>query len=167
MPGKRKRNRRKGRSRRLDLNAPARARALEVLSRMRTENLSLTRAAKKVETSARSVLKYAGSALKRNKAGRYQAKASDRLKRTLNFLTEDGKIPLETRSSRTASKISAHSLAAGRFLESGDPSGLAEFEGKTIRAGKITYSFITDPDILERLGNAGEVSFEDLYAATF
>jgi hypothetical protein len=167
MPGKRKRSRRKGRSRRLDLNAPARAHALEVLSRMRTENLSLRRAAKKASTTPRTVLKYVGSALKRNKAGRYQAKASDRLTRTLNFPTEDGTIPVETRSSRTASKIAAHSLAVKRFLESGDASGLVEFEGQSIRAGKITYPFITDLEILERLGNAGEVSFEDLYAATF
>jgi hypothetical protein len=155
------------RAHRLDLHSPARARALEVLSRMRTENLSLTRAAKKAETSARSVIKYAASALKKSAGGRYRAKPSDRLKRTLYFLTEDQKIPVEIRSSRTASKVAAYWSAVDRFLKSGDASGLVEFEGKSIRAGKTTYPFITDPDILERFGNAGEVSFEDLYAATF
>ncbi len=166
MPGRRN-NRRKGRPSRLDLTSPARARALAVLSRMRTENLSLTAAVKKAETSARSVLKYAGSALKKTAGGRYQAKPSDRLKRTLYVLTDDGKVPVEIRSSRTASRIAAYSIAVDLFVNTGDASGLEEFTGKTIKVGKASYPYITDLDVLERLGNAGEISFEDLYAPTF
>lgn len=168
MPGNRRGNRGKGRSRRrLDLNSPARARALEVLSRMRSEKLSLSRATKRAQTSVRSVLKYAATALEKTPGGRYRAKPSDRLKRTVYFLTEHDKVPVVIRNSRMASRVASYWTAVDRFLKSGDASGLEAFMGKTIRVGKTDYPFVTDPDILERLGNAGVVSFEDLYASTF
>jgi hypothetical protein len=144
------------------LNSPARYRALEVLSRMRTEGLSMSKAARRAETSARSVVKYVGSALQKNTAGRYQAKASDRLTRIINFYTDGGPMEVTVKSSRVASEVSRHLTAVKQFLKTGDASGLAEFEGKAVKIGGSTYPFVTDLDLLERLQDA--VSFEDLYA---
>ena len=144
------------------LSSPARFRALEVLSRMRTEGLSLTKAAQRAETSANTAIKYVGSALKKNSAGRYQAKPSDRLTRVINFYTEGGPMEITVKSSRTASEVSRHLTAVKQFLKTGDASGLAEFEGKTIKIGGESFPFVTDLDLLERLQDA--ISFEDLYA---
>lgn len=85
------------------MNSPARYRALEVLSRMRTEGLSMTKAARRAETSVKSIIKYVGSALKKNATGRYQAKPSDRLTRVINFYTDGGPVEITVKSSRAAS----------------------------------------------------------------
>jgi hypothetical protein len=162
MASRRKSRRSKRQARDAMLASPARARALEALSRMRTENLSMTKAARRAETSVKSVLKYAGSALKKNAAGRYQAKPSDRLTRVINFYTEGGPMEITVKSSVAASQISRHLTAVKQFLKTGDASGLKEFEGKTVKVGGTSYPFITDLDLLERLQDA--VSFEDLYA---
>ena len=70
------------------------------------------------------------------------------------------------RDSRTASKIAAYWAAVDHYLKTGKTVRLQPFRGKSIRAGKITYHFITDPTTLTHLGYAGEVRFEDIYAAT-
>jgi hypothetical protein len=157
---KRKKSRRQSREARL--NAPARARALDALSRMRTEGLSMSKAAVRAETSVKSIIKYVGRALKKNAVGRYQAKPADRLIRVINFYADGGPIEITVKSSRTASEVSRHLTAVKQFLKTGDASGLVEFEGKTVKIGGISYPFVTDLDLLERLQDA--VSFEDLYA---
>ena len=68
------------------------------------------------------------------------------------------------RDSRTAARIAAHAAAVDRFLTTGDASALRQFRRKSFRAGKVAFPFLTNLRTLERLGNAGEVSFEDLYA---
>jgi hypothetical protein len=96
--------------------------------------------------------------------GRYRATPSDRFRRDLHFLTPEGKIAITIRSSPLASKIAEHWTAVDHYLKTGDTSRLAPFVGKTIRAGKKTLPFVTDPRTLTHIANAGEVSFEDLYA---
>jgi hypothetical protein len=162
MANKRKSKRSKRQSRETMLASPARARALDAISRMRTEKLSLSKAARRAETSVKSIIKYAGSALKKNARGRYQATRSDKLTRVINFQTEGGTIELVTNSSRTASEVSHYMTAVKIFLEKGDASRLAEFRDKAIRANGASYFYITDLDLLERLQDA-DVSF-DVYA---
>jgi hypothetical protein len=42
---------------------------------------------------------------------------------------------------------------------------LAQFEGKAIRAGGVTYQFATDPKILDEFARAGLIAVEGLYRA--
>ncbi|MBA3274581.1 MAG: hypothetical protein H0T72_02210 [Chloroflexia bacterium] len=140
----------------------ARKRALDALSRMRSEGLSLKDAAKASGTTVNAVKRHAGPALQLT-GGRYQAKASDRLSRTLQFPTETGAIGLDVRDSRSARRIAEYWNAVKRYTEHGDASGLRKFRGKSVRVKKRAYPFITDLDMLDRLADAGELGFDDLY----
>jgi hypothetical protein len=143
----------------------ARSRALEALARMRRERVSLAQAARDSQTSVKTVTKYVASGLRKIKNGQYRAKPSDRLLRSLRFLTPEGLIAVDVRGSRKASSIARFWTAVDRYLTTGLADGLTAFRGKSITIGKLRYPFITDPRTLERLGSAGEVRFEDLYAA--
>ena len=142
----------------------ARERALEALNLMRGKGRSLRRAATEAHTSPKTVLKYAGRALARTEAKRYRAKPSDRLTRTLQFLTPKGKTAITVRGSRLASRIARYWAAVDKYLTTGDAAALAPFRGKSVTVGRQSHAFVTDRRVLERLGYAGEVSFEDLYA---
>jgi hypothetical protein len=152
------------RSRKAILSELARNRGLAVLVRMRTEGKSLTGAIREVGTSKRTVVRYVGSALIQEPRGRYRAKPSDRFRRSLHFLTAEGQISITLHGSRLASKVAEYWAAVDHYLKTGEAARLKPFVGKTIRAGKQFLPFITDPRILNRIANAGEVSFEDLYA---
>ena len=160
----RKRSRRKRRVTNLGPREQlARSRALEVLSRMRNRRVSLAQAAREAQTSPRTVAKYVASALRKMDNGQYRAKPSDRLSRSLRFLTPDGLITLDVRGSRLASRIASYWTAVDRYLKTGETDALSPFRGKSIAIAKTHHPFITDPRTLDRLGYAGEVQFE-LYA---
>jgi hypothetical protein len=144
----------------------ARVRALEALSLMRSRRMSLARAAREAETTAQTVKRYISSALRQRDNGRYLATPSDRLYRELRFLTPDGQITLGVRGSRKASTIARYWAAVDHYLKTGETDALKPFRSKSLKVGKTQHPFITDPRTLERLGNAGEVEFEDLYAVT-
>jgi hypothetical protein len=133
---------------------------------MRSKGLSLARAASEALTTPRTLEKYAGSALRKRSSGRYEAKPSDRLTRSLRFLTPAGQIAITVRSSRAASRIAGYWAAVDYYLRTGDTEHLHEFSGKSVRAGKEQFPFITDPRTVNRIASAGEVAFEDIYATT-
>jgi hypothetical protein len=161
MATRRRRYNKSARLTRIDVDA--RERALEAIQRMRSEKASLTAASKQVQTTRATVLRYARSALKRARSGRYAVTQSDRLARHLWFHTESGKIEITVRGSRPAERVARYMAAADLYLRSGDDTALREFEGETIRAGKTDHAFLTDRDALERLAFAGEISFDRLY----
>jgi len=165
MPKKhRSRKRNKARRRNDPKSELARNSALEVLSLMRTKGLSLAKAAKQAHTTPKTVVRYAGAALRKEPSGKYQASPFDRLARFLRFLTPEGQIHITVRSSRTATKVSEYMAAVDHYLKTGDTARLAQFRGKSVRVGTLKFQFVTDPRILDRLAHAGEVAFEDLYA---
>ncbi len=168
MPRASKRQRRRGRKRGSPRQSPksqlARNAALRVLSLMRTEGKSLAAAMRQAQTTKRTVLRYVSSALIRETSGRYRAKSSDRFARDLHFLTPAGQIAITVRSSRAATQIAEYWAAVDHYLKTGDTQRLDQFRGKAVRAGKLKLPFVTDPKVLNRVANAGEVSFEDLYA---
>lgn len=141
-------------------------RALEALALMRRKGVSLTRAAREVRTTPNTVRRYAGSATRKASNGRYVAKPSDRLIRRMRFLTPRGRITLDVTNSRTATRIARYFAAVDRYLKTGKTDALRQFRRKAIRVGKVAYPFLTDPRTLDRLANAGEVVFEDLYDLT-
>jgi hypothetical protein len=49
------------------------------------------------------------------------------------------------------------------YLRTGDRRRLQPFVGRRFRVRGHLVAFVTEPDLLEQLANAGEVRFEDLY----
>jgi len=139
----------------------ARGRALDALSKMRSDGLSLQAAARASGTTVNAVKRHAGPALERTSGGRYRAKRSDRLIRTIPLPTETGIIGLDVKDSRSASRIGSYWNAVRRYLETGDDAQLRRFRGKSVRVNKRTYAFITDTAILDRLADAAELEFDD------
>jgi len=146
--------------------AEARARALATLALMRREKFSLAAAAKLERTSPRTVKRYAGSALRRRgPRGRYVAKPTDRLLRVLVIPTREGLREIAVRSSREASQIAQYENAIQRYLQTGDDLPLRKFRRRhIIDANRKRIPFFTDRKQLDRLGSAGVLSFESLYA---
>jgi hypothetical protein len=94
-------------------------------------------------------------------------KRTDRIPRTLEFLTEKGPIPVTVGNSRDATRIAKHRNAVRQAIVTFgyDTKRLDTFAGKSVRANGQTYSFITDYPTLERLARAGALNTLDLYAS--
>src|SRR5215472_11184733 len=133
--------------------------SLAVLSLMRREKLSLKEAARRLDISQSVVLRYAKEALRRSISGNYYAKPFDNIRRPpIKFLTERGNIWINVRDSRDATLASDYMNAVKKYLY-GDESALARFRGK--RLGR--HRFVTDPEILDELADAGELDFDRFY----
>jgi hypothetical protein len=141
----------------------ARDRALDALSDMRRNGTPLKEAARNAGTTPEVVQRYAGSGLQRDHRGRYRATESDRLFRRMQFYDAHGRFSLDVKHSRTASHIAAYQNAVKAFAQTDDTSGLRTFRGKYVQSGKERYPYITDPAVLSRLRDAGELSFESIY----
>jgi hypothetical protein len=150
---------------------PERAQHIQIavangVSLMRSDNLSASAAARVVGISPSTLKRWGGSALQKLKNGRYAAHAHDDLLRVVIVVSESkGPVEIATRGSREASKAGKHSAAVHRYLETGDDSALRRFQRQfIIDAQGNRISLLTDEDELDRLGSAGELSFESLYA---
>jgi hypothetical protein len=143
----------------------ARERALGALGLMRREGVPIKHAARQSGTTVETVLRHVGSVLGRTTRGRYTPRPYDRLYRRMPVLTTAGRIPVEVRDSRSASLLARHANAVKRYVHTGDASGLREFRGKAIRTNKRGYRLLSDLDLatIDRLAQAGELSFEDVY----
>jgi hypothetical protein len=140
-------------------------RVAHVITTMRTEGISLSRAARQFEVDRRHVVKLAKSALRKRKNGRYAAKSSDKLLRILAVPTAQGVQELATRDSKQASVLGKYWSVIQRYLQTGDDSALRDFKGKSIIDESHQKRFLmTDLGELDRLGSAGVFSFESLYA---
>ena len=134
-------------------------RSLDALSHMR-KGESLKLAARKAGTTPNTVIKYAGSTLKRGPGGRWSAKSSDRLPGLpMNVLTTEGMQFIAPRSRREASLIGEHNNAIRHFRDTGDESQLNKFNGKKV-AG---FTLETNPEKIEEAAHVGELDFEDIY----
>ena len=136
-----------------------------VIQKMRTGGMSLTQAAKEYGIDRKRVVELGGSALRKQANGRYKAKSFDRLLRVLVIPSKDGPQEVAVRDSRTASKLGSYSAAVQRFLQTGDKSKLSEFKKLRLNtADGNPFKLLTDPKELTRLGSAGVLSFESIYA---
>ncbi|MBK6781763.1 MAG: hypothetical protein IPG75_19820 [Gemmatimonadetes bacterium] len=129
------------------------------------KGLSRAKAAARAGTTPRTIQKYARKAVRRRE-GVYQARPADQLRRPMRLLTEQGVTVADVRSSKVASRLSKYWGAVDHYLRTGDRTRLRPYEGKRLRAGGHLFDFLTDPDLLARLAEAGEVRFEDLYETT-
>jgi hypothetical protein len=136
------------------------------VSLMRSDNLSASAAARATGISPSTLIRRGGSALQKLENGRYAANRYDDLVRVVIVVSESkGPMEVATSDSREASRAGKHSAAVQRYLETGDDSALRRFQGQhIIDAQGNRVALLTDPDELDRLGSAGELSFESLYA---
>ena len=145
-------------------SAQAQRRAIKAVALMR-EGHSRAEAARRAKTTPRTIQKYARPAIRR-RAGTYAARPTDQLPRRMRVLSPQGVVSVEIRSSRTASMLATYWAAVVHYLHSGDRSRLRPFDGRAFRAGGTRYPYVTDPALLDRFAEVGEVQFEDLYEAT-
>jgi hypothetical protein len=142
-------------------------RVLSAISKMRSEKVSLTQASRDAGVSPRSVTKWGKSALRKQKSGKYAAKASDTLLRLVLIPTSDGTREIAVRGSKQVSLLAEYWNALHRYLQTGDARQLKNFQGKHITdANGVDVPFPVDLTELNRLGSAGVLSFESLYART-
>jgi hypothetical protein len=132
---------------------------------MRSYDVSLQMASREESISPRTVIRWGGSALTKRQNGQYAAKATDRLLRVLKVPTLEGPREIVVRGSREASRLGEYWAAVHRYYETGDASGLQKFRGGYVEnASRVRIPLLTDLDHLNRLGSAGVLSFESLYA---
>jgi hypothetical protein len=137
---------------------------LRVISKMRSDGLSLRKAAKQDGVNPRTVTRLAGRALRRRGNGSYAVSKTDSLLRVLQVPTPNGAQEIATRNSRHASTLGQYWDAVHKYLRTGDTSEVKKFRGKRIKdAQGSEVPLITDLKELNRLGSAGVLSFESLY----
>ena len=138
-------------------------RALKALAEMR-RGASLAAAVRLVRLKPETFRRHVGKAIRRKgAAGRFFALPADTLRREVQFLTAQGHIPVVVNDLKTARLISEHANAVAHFYRKNDPSRLATFEGKTLRIGGTTFTFLTDPVKLRELADADALKLDSLY----
>ena len=142
--------------------------SLAVIALMRRKNLSFKAAANEVGIDPKTVLRYAGSALRqKEKGGRYFAKPHDDIPRIVHAIVRGrGKTVVTVDDSRIASRIAEHMNAVRTFARRGDPSALESFKDESFQASEGTFYFEIDLDVLARLADAGQLVVEGLYRMT-
>lgn len=140
-------------------------RITHAVSKMRADGTSLRQAAKEYGLAPQTVIRWAKPALRKHRNGRFSARPTDNLLRVLAIPAPDGLREITVRDSRQASRLGAYSAAVQKYLRTGDASALAKFQGKRITdASRKRLPLITNLQELNRLGSAGTLSFESLYA---
>src|SRR5581483_9914231 len=107
-------------------------RVAHVISKMRSEGWSLTKASKEFAVPPRKVVELGKSALRKQKKGTYVARAKDQLLRILVIPSPNGLREVAVLGSENASKIAAYSDAVQKYLRTGDASGLRKFKRQRI-----------------------------------
>jgi hypothetical protein len=140
-------------------------RVVHVIAKMRSEGKSLTQASRDFDLDRRLVLARAGSVLQKTKSGRYTVKRSDRLLRVLVIPGPQGLKEVAVRGSSTARKLAEYSDAVQKYVRTGDSASLKKFRNlKIVDENGKPISLLTDLNELQKLGSAGVLSFESLYA---
>jgi hypothetical protein len=140
-------------------------RVTHAISKMKSDRVSLSRAAREYGVTRQQILQIGKKALRRLKNGRYAARAVDYLLRVLVIPTQAGIREIAINDSRQATLLAEYWNAVQRYLETGDSSPLVQFQGKYITdANGERLPLLTDVRELDRLGSAGVLSFESLYA---
>ena len=136
----------------------------QVVTEVRT-GASLRQASRKFGIDPRMVQQRAPSAMRKLQNGRWTARPNDHLLRVLAVASRKGLREIGVRDSRQASLLGRYWTAVERYRDTGDASVLREFRGKyIIDASGKRVPLLTNPRELDRLGSAGVLSFESLYA---
>jgi hypothetical protein len=139
----------------------AHRKSLAVLAEVRRGE-SFNKAAKREHIKQKTVLRYVGNALYRSGPNKpWKATKTDRIPAKMTILTEQGPIFTVVKSSVERVRLSRYDIALRRWrgAEDGAEQELLTFKGQTV-AG---HMLITDPDVLIRLEEAGQLDFDELY----
>ena len=137
------------------------------ISLMRRRGLSLAKAARTARVSPRTVRRVADAALKKQPNDRYVARRRDRLVRVVYVLTDDGIQEVSLKGSEQASLVGEHWNTLHAYVARGESGGLSRFEGLSVTdVDGTVFVLSTDLVAIERLANAGVLSFESIYART-
>jgi hypothetical protein len=141
------------------------SKTVNVVSMMRSERISLRQAARFEKIDPRTVLRFGRSAFRKNRRGRYSVRANDKILRTVVTPIEERLQEITLRGLKPVSEVARHSNAVQRYIQTGDSRPLKRFTGKKIvDINGNEISLLTDTDALDRLANAGVLSFETIYA---
>jgi hypothetical protein len=135
--------------------------SLATLARVRRGE-SLTAAARQEHIKPKTVQRHVGRALYRSGPNKpWKATKTDRLSAKMLILTERGPIFDVARSSIERTRLSRYDVALRKWRagEDGAEQELAVFTGQMV-AGHL---LITNPDLLIRLEEAGQLDFDNLY----
>ena len=131
-----------------------RERSLEVLSKVRRNGQSLTKASRELHTSPKTVVKNT-NAFKKLK-GKWIAKSQDRISRIMSIYENGKQEWIEVRDSRIASKIGKYNNAVKEFFATKNTDILKEFN-KPIKDAKGNLHYLeTDPNKLTEIMEAQE-----------
>ena len=108
-------------------------RAMRAVAKMRTEGLSLKKAAREAGVSPRRVVRFGGRAIKKGANGRHSITRRDSLLRVMQVPTPDGSRDVALRTSRHASTLGQYWEAVHKYLRPGDASKILKFRGKRIK----------------------------------
>ena len=137
---------------------------VQVVTELRA-GASLRQASRKFDLDPRKTAQLFRPALRKLKNGRWAAKNYDRLLRVLTLPSHKGLIEVGTQDSRQATAIGKYWNAVDLYRDTGDGSALVAFRGTYITdAEGKRVPLLTDLGELDRLGSAGVLSFESLYA---
>lgn len=173
MPSKRKLHARRSRHpmskrtpRYASLTAPERAtreRTLDLLSDLRAGKGSYRKLLRKHRLGSRTARKYLGPNLLRGANGRVRASKADRLVRHLFFPMPFGDLPVTTRNSRDASKLSEFFNEREKLLS--NKLSARDFERKWRGVHIADQEVFADASEIFRMQNAGILKLENLYAS--
>jgi hypothetical protein len=92
--------------------------------------------------------------------GKWVPTKSDRLARRKQLLTEQGYITITVRGSKQAAELNQYNQVVNHFVrgKDHDPSALVAFKDKRITG----HSYLTDPDKVFRLADAGLIRTDEL-----
>jgi hypothetical protein len=137
------------------------------ISKMKKDRVSLPRAAREFGVSRLQMKRLGGAALCKRRNGRYYSKVREPLLRVMRILTPQGVTEIAVTNSGQASLLGEYWNVVQHYLATGDVSLLAGFRGKQIAdADGNEFPLLTETEELDRLGSAGVLSFESLYART-
>lgn len=129
------------------------------------EGTTFSKSARKFGRDPRKVRDLARPALRKLRNGRWGVKLHDRLLRVLPIPTRKGLREIGLNDSRQATVVGGYWNAVERYQTTGDATALRAFRGKSIiDANGKRIRLLTDLRELDRLGSAGVLSFESLYA---
>ena len=139
-------------------------RVRHAITKMRADKSSLEQVSREFDIDPRTVVRRAGTALRKSASGRYVARGSDRLLSALLVLTPGGTREVVVKGSRQASLIGSHWAGVQKFLETGDKAAVKKFRGRFIKdTAGAKIPLLTDLDELNRYASAGVLSFESIY----
>jgi hypothetical protein len=171
LAGGKSRAQARGHARATDLEETARrqpfdrSNALENALKLMKQGVSQREAANQVGVSPETLRRFQKQNTTSRKEGRRWI-ISDARPVTIVMATR-GKMREVTVPHDATSTISHHWIAINLFLETNDPSHLADFVGKGLRdSDGAFHPFETRSNVLRKLDSVGELSFVDIYRQT-